>query len=187
MMAHLCVRKCINFYQVKRQRGGIVSDKLSLGCRRCWLGVAVHAEQRENKAACWRQAMKCTISPGSIVLGFLKGKKANQSRLCADFKLHFAILLEWKSKREAILPWSECIMTEAGFTTRKSLSGGGVTLVTNSVLWSQTCHLLYHHLLLMRLGSILCLLCLKTASDKTTTPMLHGALGAAHRGYQATL
>lgn len=39
--------------------------------------------------------MKCTISPRSIVLGFLKGKK---SKSVLDFVLIFKLLLEMKSQ-----------------------------------------------------------------------------------------
>lgn len=42
--------------------------------------VAIHTEQpkEKKKAASWPGAMKCTISPGSVALGFLKGKKVDQ-------------------------------------------------------------------------------------------------------------
>lgn len=81
--------------------GGIVSGKLSLSCWQRCVEVAVHAEQQHlekkikktrvggwggwglgrfwgREVGCWRRAMKCTISPGSIVLGFLKGKQGER-------------------------------------------------------------------------------------------------------------
>lgn len=65
--------------------GGIVPDKLSLSCWQRCVEVAVHAEQQKNKGARWQRAMKCTISPGSIVLGFLKGKQANGHLTLSSF------------------------------------------------------------------------------------------------------
>lgn len=89
-----------SFLSNRATLGGIVSGKLSLSCWQRCVEVAVHAEQqhlekkKKNKGrrlgwlgvgavlgegvGCWRRAMKCTISPGSIVLGFLKGKQGER-------------------------------------------------------------------------------------------------------------
>lgn len=49
--------------------------------------------------SCWHRAMKCTISPRSIVLGVLKGKQGEWALLDFELrgflKLHFAI---WEMK-----------------------------------------------------------------------------------------
>lgn len=52
----------------------------SIKKRQGWGAVVVG----EGDVGCWRRAMKCTISPGSIVLGFLKGK---QGERVLDFEL----------------------------------------------------------------------------------------------------
>lgn len=63
---------------------GSASDKLSLSGSAGWRLSSMLSSKKTNQPAAWPGTMKCTISPGSIALGFLKGKKAIKHRtLCS--------------------------------------------------------------------------------------------------------